>query len=256
MSLVNEGRDLLLAEGLAVGSSNLTFKRVFDRLEARTGVRLTNASVIGRVWANQVDFQADVLVTVARDEARRAEGMEQRSVGLLGTHDMTTPESRSRALREVLRVEGNASSAAIDRSANWSLWINVVSMSTSTVDPGAQARIKEALEKGYQAVTRFWSENFSALAALLGLRLRPHWSIEQFAMAAIAFAEGCAIRELAGDHIAMMVRPTGPDGADQEWSLYAIGMEALVHQFFEADPEFTPAAGSAAASDGGRQVDT
>ena len=238
-----------------MGASNLTFKRVFGRLEARTGVRLTNASVIGRVWANQVDFQADVLVTVAREEARRAEGMGQRSVSLLGAHDMTTPESRARALREVCRAEGNASSAAIDRSANWSLWINVVSMSTSNLDPGAQARIKEALEMGYQAVTRFWSENFSVLAALLGLRLLPEWSIEQFAMAAIAFAEGCAIRELAGDHIGVMVRPTGPDGGDQEWSLYAVGMEALVHQFFEADPEFTPAAGAAAVSDGGGQAD-
>lgn len=234
-----------------MGSSNLTFKRVFDRLEARTGVRLTNASVIGRVWANQVDFQADVLVTVARDEARRAEGMGQRSVDLLGSHDMTTPRSRALALREVCRVEGNASSAAIDRSANWSLWINVVSMSTSTLDPGAQARIKEALEQGYEAVTRFWSENFAALAALLGLRLLPEWSIEQFAMAAIAFAEGCAIRALAGAPVAAMVRPTGPDGDGQEWSLYAIGMEALVHQFFEADPEFTPAPVAGPASVGG-----
>jgi len=239
-SLVEEGRELLFTEGLAVGSSNLTFKRVFDRMEAKTGMRVTNASVIKRIWENQADFQADVLVTVVRDEARRAEGMGKRAITLLGTLDMSTPESRVRVLREICRVEGNASSAAIDRSTNWSLWSNVVSMSTSGTNLGVQARIKEALDLGYKAVTRFWSESFTALADLLGLRLLPTWSIDQFSMAAIAYAEGCAFRQLSSDHVECMVRPTGPNGEDQEWSLYAVGMEALVNQFFEPDPEFAP----------------
>ena len=238
--LVEEGRELLFTEGLAVGSSNLTFKRVFDRVEAKTGMRVTNASVIKRIWENQADFQADVLVSVVRDEARRAEGMGKRVVTLLGTLDMATPESRVRALREICRVEGNASSAAIDGSTNWSLWSNVVSMSTSGTNPGVQARIKEALDLGYRAVTRFWSENFTALAHLLGLRLLPTWSIDQFSTAAIAYAEGCAFRQLSSDHVEYMTRPTGPSGEDQEWSLYAVGMEALVNQFFESDPEFAP----------------
>jgi hypothetical protein len=38
----------------------------------------------------------------------------------------------------------------------------------------------------------------------------------------------------------MMIRPTGPNEEDQEWSLFAVGLEALVHQFLEPDPEFTP----------------
>ena len=240
--LVEEGREILFTEGLAVGSSNLTFKRVFERLEAKTGMRITNASVIKRIWENQADFQADVLVTIARDEARRAQGMGQRAITLLGALDMTTPESRSRALREVCRVEGNASSTAIDQSTNWPLWIGVVGMATSTAEPERQARIKGALADGYLSVTRFWSENFIALANVLGLRVRLPWSMDQFSMAAIAFAEGCALRQLTNDHVEMMIRPTGPNGEDQEWSLYAVGMEALVHQFLEPDPEYTPPA--------------
>jgi len=65
-TLVEEGRAILLAEGLEAGSRNLTFKRVFDRVEAKSGLRITNASVIKRIWENQADFQADVLVTIAR----------------------------------------------------------------------------------------------------------------------------------------------------------------------------------------------
>jgi len=237
-SLVEEGRDILLTEGLEAGSSNLTFKRVFERLEAKTGVRITNASVIKRIWENQAEFQADVLVTFARDEARRAQGSGRRVIAMLGALDMTTPESRAGALREVCRVEGNASSTAIDQSKNWPLWISVVAMAATTGKPDLQARIKSALAEGYLSVTKFWSENFIALLGVLGLRNRHPWSMDQFSMAAIAYAEGCALRQLAIGHIEFMMLPTGPNGEKQEWSLYAVGLEALVHQFLEPDPEF------------------
>src|SRR5271166_3142091 len=116
-TLIEEGREILFTEGLKAGSSSLTFKRVFDRVEAKTGLRITNASVIKRIWENQADFQADVFVTIARDEERRAEGSGQRVAAMLRDFDMTTPESRARALREVCRMEGNASSTAINEAA-------------------------------------------------------------------------------------------------------------------------------------------
>lgn len=238
--LLEEGREILFKEGLEAGSSNLTFKRVFERVEAKTGMRITNASVIKRIWQNQADFQADVLVTIARDEARRAQGSGQRVVAMLGSLDMTTPQSRSRALREVCRVEGNESSTAIDQSTNWPLWISVIAMATSTANPDLQARIKGALTDGYLSVTSFWSKNFIALLDVLGLRIRDAWTMDQFSMAAIAFAEGCALRQLTIGHIETMTRPTGPNEEEQEWSLFAVGLEALVNQFLEPDPAFTP----------------
>ena len=238
--LVEEGREILLVEGLEAGSSNLTFKRVFARVEAKTGMRITNASVIKRIWENQADFQADVLVSIARDEAHRAEGSGQRVVAMLGALDMTTPESRTRALREVCRVEGNASSLAIDQSTNWPLWISVIAMATSSANPDVRTRIKAALADGYLSVTRFWSQNFIALIDVLGLRVRHPWSMDQFSMAAIAYAEGCALRQLTSGHTEMTIRPTGPDEEDQEWSPFAVGLEALVYQFLEPDPEFMP----------------
>ena len=236
--LVEEGREILFAEGLEARSSNLTFKRVFARVEAKTGRRITNASVIKRIWENQADFQAEVLTTIARDEARRAQGSGQRVIALLGALDMTTPESRTRALREVCRVEGNASSAAIGRSNNWPLWISVVAMATTSAKPDIQARIKAALADGYVSVTRFWSQNFIALVAVLGLRVRHPLTMDQFSVAAIAYAEGCALRQLATDDTEMIIRPTGPHGESQEWSPFAVGLEALAYQFLEPDPEF------------------
>jgi hypothetical protein len=247
-TLIEEGREILLTEGLEAGSSNLTFKRVFDRVEAKSGSRITNASVIKRIWENQADFQADVLVTIARDEARRAEMTGQRVVAMLQDFDMTSAESRWRALREVCRVEGNASSTAIDDSTNWQLWIGVISMTTTTRAPELQSRIKAAIADEYQSVTRFWSKNFLALANLLGFRIREPWSMDHFSTAAIAYAEGCALRQLACRGVEMVTRRTGSDGGDQEWSPYATGMEAFVNLYLEPDPDFTPVPGVAKSS--------
>jgi hypothetical protein len=239
-TLIEEGRAILLTEGLEAGSSNLTFKRVFDRVEEKSGSRITNASVIKRIWENQADFQADVLVTIARDEARRAQMSGQRVMTMFRKFDMTSPESRSLALREVCRVEGNASSTAIDESSNWQLWIGVIAMATSTAAPELQTRIKAALADEYRSVTRFWSKNFIALAELLGYRIRQPWSMDHFSTAAIAFAEGCALRQLASGDVEMVIRKTGPQGQDQEWSPYATGMEALANYYLEPDTEFMP----------------
>jgi hypothetical protein len=239
-TLVEEGREILLTEGLESGSSNLTFKRVFARVEAKTGVRVTNASVIKRIWRNQADYQTDVVISIARDEARRAEGSGQRVTALLSTVDTSTVESRTRALGEACRVEGNASSAAIDRSANWRLWIGIVAMAVSRSAPADQARIMAALDEGYQAVTALWCANIGVVMGLLGFRVRAPWTIDDLATASIALAEGCALRQLTEDDAPMVVRPTGPCGEAQEWSRFAVGFEALAYQYLQPDPDLVP----------------
>ena len=59
------GLAILHEEGLGIAVRELTFKRVLDRVEADSGIRVTNASVIRRVWEHQADFQSDVLAAVA-----------------------------------------------------------------------------------------------------------------------------------------------------------------------------------------------
>ena len=239
--LLEEGREILFEDGLEAGSSNLTFKRVFERVEKKTGVRLTNASVIRRVWENQADFQADVLVAIAKDEGRQeAEGAVRAVAVVFGGFDLSTAESRARAVQEVCRIGGAASSTAIAGSTSWSLWISVIAMATATTTPDQQRRIKAALKDGYASVSRFWSEAFTDFMELLGLQIRQPWTMAQFTMAVVAYSEGCSLRQRTSDHIEMMIRPTGPNGEDQEWTLFAVGLEALVNQFLEPDPNFTP----------------
>ncbi len=240
-ALLEAGCAILHEEGFVTGSSNLTFKRCFERVEKDTGLRITNASVIGRVWDNMADFQADVLASIA-PEGRRPEAAV--TIGaikdLLSHLDLSTAESRSRALHEVCRVAGAASTTAITDTTNWELWISVVAMANTTSEPEQRRRIKASLMGGYNRLAEFWSQNFAALMQLLGLRLRQHLTMAQFSMAVTSYVEGCSLRQRTSDHVEMIMRPTGPNGEFEEWTLLAMGLEALADEFLEPDPQMTP----------------
>ena len=83
---IETGRTILREEGLGGGGEALTFKRVSDRVEADTGIRVTNASLIGRVWENQSEYQTDVLASIAADDssseiAQTVDGLESVLLG-------------------------------------------------------------------------------------------------------------------------------------------------------------------------------
>ena len=72
--------------------------------------------------------------------------------------------------------------------------------------------------------------------------------MRQFTVTVGALAEGCSLRQRLDPDMDGILRPTGPDGEDQEWSVFAIGLEALQRLYFEPDPDWTP--GPPAAVDG------
>jgi hypothetical protein len=237
------GQGILLEEGVETGASNLTFKRVFEHVEKDTGVQLTNASVIRRAWENQADFQADVLATIARDHERPEIDRTLRAVAdVVDSFDLSTVESRLSATRELCRVGGAASSESLQTSRNWPLWISVVALATTGTPPDHKGRVRESLMDGYAFITKFWEENYGGFMELLGLRFRAPWTMRQYTIAVTALSEGYALRQHVEGRMESFTRPTGPNGALQEWTLFAAAMEALVLQFMEPDPEFTPGA--------------
>jgi hypothetical protein len=238
--LLQTGHAILREEGLGTGAEVLTFKRVFDRLERDTGIRLTNASVIRRLWENQAEFQADVLVEIARDENRDE---LNRTVGavepVLSTVDLSSPETRHRALRELCRVGAAANVLAVRQSSYWPLSIAVWALAAFDEPLGHRQRIEMALVAGYDAFTDEIAEVYAAIAAMLGFRLREQFTVNQFAVAADALGQGCGLRDRV-DQSKMegILRSTGPGGELQEWTLFGIAFEGLVRQFFEIDPNW------------------
>ena len=239
--LLDAGRQILLEEGLGVGAGDLTFKRAFDRVEATTGARLTNASVIRRVWENQAEYQADVLATVAGVGDSTGELLSTVAVmaPLFGVLDRSSPEARLRSVTEVCRVAGDASFRALVASRAWALWVGIWVLGATGAPSPHGERIRRALVGGYELDTEQWGELHAGLAAHLGLRVRAPLTLRHFTVAVGALVEGCALRQIVAEDLMLIERPTGPGGAVQPWTLFAVGLEALAFEFFELDPDWT-----------------
>ncbi len=187
--LLQTGRVLVIEEGLGIGVGTLTFKKVFDRVEADTGVRLSNASVIRRVWQNQADYQADVLATIALTDGLGEYEETIRALGPLIDHlDVSTPEARRQSLREVCRVGGAANILSLLASPNWSTWLAVWALATAQNLEGDdqvryQKRIGDALLLGYEGFTTLWEGAYVALAGLVGMRVRAPLTTRQLSVA-------------------------------------------------------------------------
>ena len=215
--LLDAAQTILREEGLGVGTDGLTFKRVFDRVEQETGVRLTNASVIRRVWENQAEYHTDVLLDVLSNDTNTEEFLDTfgEVLPLLAELDLSTPELRWAALREVCRVGAAANIHALRSSGTWSLWIGIWALATAGEVNEHKRRIQSALLDGYQSVAETYQEAYGALAEYLGVRLRPGLTMRQLTVSVGALAEGCALRNRVDSDMDGILLPTGPGGAPQ-----------------------------------------
>ncbi len=235
--LLAAGRSILLEEGLGSVADALNFKRAFDRIEAETGITLSNASVIGRVWESLADYQTDVLVELASDTSRsNVPEVAELVAAVLADWDLSTATARSDALSEVCRVVGEALSDALRQSASWSVWINVWTMATSSDIPDRHQRVLSTLMQSYDAINEEGEEAFGGLMSIFGYRIKEPLTIPQFLNAVGALSEGCSLRDRVDTKMLGIVRPTGPQGENQSWTIFGIGLHALVLEFFEPDP--------------------
>src|SRR5271156_2799688 len=71
------------------------------------------------------------------------------------------------------------------------------------------------------------------------MRVRAPLTIRQLTVAVGALAEGCSLRQHVDPQLEGIVLPTGVNGENQEWTLFGIGLEALLLHFFEPDPDWS-----------------
>ena len=237
---IEAGWMILREEGLGAGGEALTFKRVRERVEADTGIRVTNASLIGRIWENQFAFQTDVLAAVAGHHGtREVEDTLEVVTPILAGMDGGSEESRRFTMREVCRVTTAANTAALRHSTDLKLWFGIWAMSALGAAPERRCRIELALEQSYEVVTEHMESIYRAGLDFIGYRVRPGLTLRQFTVAAAAMADGCVLRDRVDTaHMNGLMRPTGPGGELQEWTLFGLTLDALTGQFFELDPDW------------------
>jgi hypothetical protein len=240
--MLDAAQQILLEEGLGVGTEALTFRRVFDRVEQDTGLRLTNASIIRRVWENQSDYHTEVLLAIAAEAGDEGFAAATRAIApVLAALDTSSPAHRLAAVREICRVGGNAEIITLDGSTAWSLWIGVWALATAGEVTDQKRRIRQALAASYRSGHDLFLNTYRVLSNELGLRMRDRLTLRQFTVAVGALAEGCALRNRVDEDQRGFLLPTGPGGEEQEWTLFSLGVQALAERFFEIDPEWESA---------------
>lgn len=235
--LIQVGLELLHEEGLAHGTERVTFKRVFDRAAAERGVQLSNASVIGRIWLDMADYQADVLAAALTNDDR--DGMEetlQAAARVLTGSDLTTVTGRRRATVEVIRVacEAHVDVLTRDPAADLKLGLRGLSVSRLPREEGTPTAV--SIRRTYEEFAARWDYVLERAFAVIGIRLRPGLTIRQLSMLAISLTEGFATWDRIDPTMTRhILRPTGPYGEKEEWTLFSVGLESLVWQFAELD---------------------
>ena len=207
-----------------------------------TGTRLTNASVIRRVWENQAEFQADVLSTVAlAGDAGGDRGRRHRTGPRPGGGRPEHPGGAPRRPDPACRVGGEASLRALAGSRNWSLWVGVWVLAVTGPTSGRSRRIRQALLDGYGSTTEAWAGMHGALADHLGFRLREPFTLRQFTVSVGALVEGCALREGAEPGAGRHRASDRPRGCTRALDPLRDRPRGPVPAVFEIDPDWRPA---------------
>ena len=68
--LMTAGEELALDPSTRGGLAGLTLSAVFEKIQREQGIRLTNASVLGRVFDSAEAFRGEVLIKIASSESQ------------------------------------------------------------------------------------------------------------------------------------------------------------------------------------------
>ena len=239
--VLDTGIEMLREEGLGSGVERITLTRVFRRLDDR-GVKLTHASVLGRIWSDQREFQSDIVTAVARgDISDEVEGTTEGFASLFTSMDLSSTTGRRQGVSDLCRMMGEISLDELTDSASWPIWVGIWAITASDGSGETSAETRSAITASYENLTTNYMGLYRWAIDHLGLRLRHPLTLRQMTIAISALVEGCALRDQV-DHDSMrrIPRPTGTHGELEEWTLFGIGLEALVWQFLELIPRWRP----------------
>ena len=234
------GEQILTAPEARGIMTTLTLTAAFEMIQREQGIRLSNASVLGRVFDSAEHFRREVLLKVAAEESEDFNAASDhvfRKVILKA--DLSTPETRWAALKETCRVSANFMQETLQQSPTWRLWLGILAYAIA--DPETNEDLVEALRLSYQRLDQQSFETYSAALAIFGFREIEVGGLGNFSFWADTLAEGVGIRNLVEpESMKMFSLPTGPDGKRQKWTKFALAFWALAQHTVELDPDWVP----------------
>jgi len=241
--MIDGGIAYLIDHGLGVGTERATFKSVFDYILDKRDIKLHYASVLGRIWTDQAEYQADLAAAIARIDGSAheyARTLEQ-LLEVIGRADRSTLAGRWRAVTDLCRVVGEANLRDLTQSPEWPIWVGIWAVAASNQNLTVDDPIRAGLKASYEGLTENFGIAYSWCVGILGFQFKAPLTVRHFTNAATALAEGCVLRNtVASEDMSGIVLPTGPGGVSEEWSMFSIGLEALCRHFLEEIPGWEP----------------
>jgi len=245
--VLNAGTALLLDEGIRCGIDQITFSRVFDRVEETTGRRITRASVYDRLWESQTAFQWDVLATIVEQASPVHERTGARLRAVVRDAELTTAAGRRRGLEGLCHAAVDEHiSDALEDPHNRVVLAAMAAIASAHPDPALDpphvARVRAAAQAYLDEQRRYYTELYLDLGYYLGWRLRDPLTLEQLVLMVHAVGDGVAMRSAYIDVYQTPVAVDGHDGGpnDEELTLLGLAIEAITFRMCEPDPDWTP----------------
>lgn len=249
----DEVRRLLIDAGVeAVEQAGVT--RGLDAVNLDAALRATNVprGAAYRAWggnttAPQDEYRLAVLLEILRMTPTSAglqftEGVIddelRRHSEALGSNDR---ERLNVAARAMIRVVGAANFRRLEKSPKWFIY-RAAAFSAGT-RPDELPEVLEAVRYGEEVLIDDYGRMFEAMAELFHYRLRSEYRLSEFTMSVYALNDGLAASVGRTHRLWGIERATGPHGEMEEWSLFAVGVEAMIDQFFEPIEPINPKTG-------------
>lgn len=241
--LIQTGVDDLLAAGLGTGVERL---KLADVIEAAGVSRAT-------AYRSLFDEALNPQETMRRDVLKYVVGGTTRHERLASTSAAATAEFirqadalassnvevRTHAMRSILRVAANCNFFEVAASRERAI-LTAMSGALRSIPADRLPEERDALRSGEESISHQFIEMYAAFSELFGYRLQSHYEPQHFATAMASVVDGTVMRDGYSDFLADIKRPTGPDGAEESWTLFATLFEATYLAFWEPKDAVNP----------------
>jgi AcrR family transcriptional regulator len=210
--LLDVGIRLLFERGANGGVTHIKLSKVAAAADLTTGAAY-------RCWDNQDAFHSDLATAAVR--WRDAGPIDHTVARITELVEARAP------LAEIIRVaaEQNLFSYPEDTAFLTTIALRACGPTDEGLAQAGRDRLDTAVE-GFSML-------YSALMRLYGLRPRPPYTVTHLALCLAALSEGFALQAMSGAPHPHVGRDDVAPGVDPDWTLFGIGVEAVVDRFTE-----------------------
>ncbi|MBN9176575.1 MAG: hypothetical protein J0I43_04310 [Microbacterium sp.] len=225
--LLRVGMQMLLERGVSAGVQHIRLQEVLRRAGLTTGAAY-------RLWGDQEDYQRDLAVSMVQlrlsgpaDYVRTA--VDDLIASGAPGDDVIRAAAQAHVRATVADADADDPTTVLDTQQ---FLISLALRTTAQTWP----ELRDAANERHRESIAAFAEFYAYLMEAYGLRMKSPLTITDFTEAMAAMGEGFAIRALEGLEHPRYESTNGDEIPAGEWTLFALGVRALVNEFMTAVP--------------------